>query len=367
MRIISIQLFLLLANWATCTLAETTPGINDLGFIIPLMTEKYQKLGVMNPFLNGIWEKHNSLTHQQEHLSWTDLANAGFSDQELDFLAHELCKCVANARMVIIWPRAKNHTSYITQEIKKCGTVIYAREVTLKGKALAYLLRAIPEKAGSVNTYLHYYSNNQPTGDITVLLTEFSNLETAINCKKRIRQHLKLNPLISALHITDTQEQTVDMAQIFFNKNSINYLNAGLFDTKFEKFNFLREKYTALLKQHRLEDEYCCVDGSAILSMHGIRDINVDFDFITYYQDLDFPKVKYAFKQQLLGPIDLHNKTCICAGVDQIETVFNPQFYFYYQGIKYATLERIRHFKFNQNREVDRKDVLSIDKLISRI
>ena len=186
-------------------------------------------------------------------------------------------------------------------------------------------------------------------------------------CKKRIRQHLKLNPPIAALHICDDQKQSIDLAQIFFNKNTLHYLNSGLYPSPFEKFNFLVEKYKKIHNAFPYDKNCFCVDGSSILAVHGLRDLNVDFDFLSFYPNLNLPQGKYSFKNMQLGPMDLHNKAWIRTGVDPLETIFNPKYHFYYEGIKYCTLERIRYFKYYQNRPVDRKDVKAIDDLLTKM
>ena len=210
-----------------------------LGMIIPFISQRYTQMGNAFDFFDRILFKWNEISDaKDENSKWPFLKNKGFSDEELDFLAYEFCKTINTSHVVIIWPKAIQHLEYITSELNKSGRVIYSRKVTLRGKALPYLIQSIPEKAGSIPLHLQYYFNNQPVGDLVVLLCTFSDLNTAIDCKKRIRQHLKFNPLITVLHVSDTQQQSIDLAQIFFNKNTINYLNQELFPPTFEKFNF---------------------------------------------------------------------------------------------------------------------------------
>lgn len=359
-----LLLFFLINN-TYCTLQEDLNHFQNFGLIIPHVLKKYERLGVMNNFLRTIQHKFFEIEENTKELNWKHLYDQGLSIKELDFLAYEFCKLKTNAHVTIIWPKATKHIGYITNIINKYGAAIYTRQVMLKGNALRYLLQTIPEKAKAVDVYLNYYFDNKPSGNLTIILCTFPNVETSKICKKEIRNHLKLIPPISALHICDNQSQSIDVAQIFFNENTIKYINSGLSATKFGKFNFLLQKYRNLLNNFNFDNDYCCVDGSSILAMHGIRDINIDFDFLCYFQNLKLPEIRWQFNDIQIGPMDLHNNAWIRAGVNPIETIFNPNHYFYYQGIKFTTLERIRLFKFHQNRELDQKDIQKIDPILN--
>ena len=330
--------------------------IQNLREIIPLVLNKYETMGLKIHFLDQIKAKFSAC--KSENFSQI------FCEKELDFLAHEFCKFMNNSHVVIIWPKALQSFKYITDEINQFGKVIYARKINLKNKALPYLIQNIPEKADNVAFHLEQYFNNQSSGNVIAVLCTFPDLATAVKCKLTIRQHLNLNPPMSTLHIADTQEQSIMLAQIVFNQNTINYLNSSLPFSKYEKFNFLFKQYKEIINNLNFDQDLFCVDGSSILAMHGIRDINVDFDFLSYFPQLDLPPTKYKLDALELGPMDVHNQAWINAHVNPIETIFDPNYYFYYEGFKFTTLERIRLFKFNQNRELDQKDVKEIDQLL---
>ena len=365
----NIRYFLIVLIFHNFLLTYAKPvAPEDFGHIIPIMLEKMAKEGARSSFLEGIANKFGLLEQQENNnLSWAKLKQREFSQTELDFIAYQFCQITQHSFIVIIWPRAHRHTSFITQELAKCGAVMYERQVTFKRAAQSHLLKTIPEKSREVSRYLYYYFNNQPETRFTVLLCTLQDLATARACKKRIRQKLNLEPHpVVALHISDNQSQSIDLAQNFFNQTSIKYLNSGIAPNKFEKFNFMLTKDKTIVKEHVLNPEYCCVDGSSILAIHGIRDINVDFDFLSSKPNLSLPRIKYPYKNYQLGPLDVHNNAWVRAGVDPIETIFNPNHHFYFQGVKYTSLERIREFKYHQNREVDRRDVVAIDKVIAK-
>ncbi len=355
---ILISLFL---NINALSLVDT----DYLTTMIPRLEQEYQSLQIPRvPFFNSIIDKWDQSSSSNDLKSLHGHRESIFSNDELDFLAYEFSKKTSNVHIVIVWPRAKCHEQYILNELRKDGRLVYSKDVAVRGRAIPHILQTIPEKAKSIAEHLQYYFNNEPFGNLTVVLCTFPSLEIAVKCKLRIRQHLNLNPPIAALHVTDTQKQSIDLARIFFNKNSIWYLNHNFSFSQFEKYNFLIQKYKNVLRGISFDHDYCCVDGSAILAMHGIRDVNVDFDFLTSVSNIKVSQETFSFKNTRLGPLDIHNDAWVKAGVDPIETILNPQHHFYYQGIKFTSIERIRHFKDCQNRPVDRKDVEKIDELI---
>lgn len=336
--------------------------VKNLTEIVPYVLKRYEQLEVSIDFLDQIKHKFGKIGDDQKQSS----SLQGWSDTELDFLAHEFCKITENTHLVIIWPKAIQDFEYIISEINNFGKVIYTKNVTLKNKALSYLIKNIPEKADNIAFHLEQYFNNQNSGNVIAVLCTFPNLADAVTCKQIIREKLKLTPRMSALHIADTQDQSIMLAQILFNQNSVSYLNNELNFPEFKKFNFLFKKYKQVINNLEIDQDCCCVDGSSILAMYGIRDINIDFDFLSSFQELNIPQILYETNDGTkLGPLDVHNQAWLNANVNPIETIFDPNYYFYYEGFKFTTLERIRLFKFNQNREIDIRDVEKIDKILN--
>ena len=354
-------LLLVLSTGIVISTKANNKNPQPLGAITPYIAKKYTKLEVKLDFIDNLSNKylHANATNS---LTWQNLKQQGFSDNELDYLAHEYCCATPKSHIVIIWPQGIKHLQYIINEINKVGAVIYSRKLTLKEKTQRYLLQAIPEKENAVDLHRKWYFHNQASGDIVGMLCIFPDLPTTVACKKKIRKQLNLQPLITALHIADDQKQSIELAKIFFNANSINYLNRGFFHPQFEKFNFMYQKYKNILIQLNIDKDFCCVDGSSILAMHGIRDINVDFDFLSLHQKLNLPKGKFQYNDKQLGPFDLHNNAWLRAKVNPIETIFNPKYHFYYQGLKFTALERMRHFY--KSRETNGTDFPKIDAIL---
>jgi hypothetical protein len=339
--------------------------IQQFGEIIPKVLAAYDQLKINVSFLTQLKAKLQS-SPDLPSLSGNDLKLL-LDDTELDFFAHEFCKFVDTTHIVIIWPKALAHSAYIIDEINKVGRVFYSRPVHLKNKALPYLVQNIPEKANNLPFHLAHYFNNESAGTILALLCTFPTLAEATRCKEAIRHDLNMYPPMNTLHVADTQEQSIMLAQIVFNANSIAYLNSSKPFPAFQKFNFLFDLYKKTMNSLSFAKDLFCVDGSSILAMYGLRDINVDFDFLSYFPDLEVPQTTYLLDNAKVGPLDVHNQAWIHAHTDPIETIFNPHYHFYYDGFKFTTLARIREFKCNQNRDVDQKDVAAIDALLKTL
>ena len=322
--------------------------------LVSSVDKAHQKIKIKTQFAKTLIQKSHALENQ---------GLMEFTESELDYLAYTFCRNEKKAHMVMIWPKALHHFDEIKEELAKCAEIIHIKKANLNRKAQSYLLKEIPEKSTAVSKHLEYYFSNKSKGKVIAILCRFPSLAVATSCKKKIRNKLNITPKIAALHIADDQPQSIALCQIFFNFNSLNYINNQMPSIYFPKFRFLFEKYQNYIKKLRNSNEYFCVDGSSILAMHGIRDLNVDFDYLSAYKDIKAPKqAKYKFGAKRVGPLDLHNQAWIRSGVDPIEAIINPKYHFFYKGYKFVTLDHIRYFKYRQNRPVDQRDVKAIDK-----
>ena len=92
------------------------------------------------------------------------------------------------------------------------------------------------------------------------------------------------------------------------------------------------------------------MDASAVLSVYGLREC----------RDLDFLYRGENIETNVLD-VNCHNFDAHDYIIGKDEIIFNPENHFYYEGIKFATLETIRDMKINRNEEKDRRDVALIN------
>ena len=153
----------------------------------------------------------------------------------------------------------------------------------------------------------------------------------------------------NSLHISDYSNDTFRIASAILNDNSIHYLNHSVDIMSANLKEYLFKYYTAI-KQNT--EDYC-VTSSAVLDIYGIRE-SKDLDYLHYHDnELNIIKIS-PHKDKWLSYYGIHKQ----------DIIYNPENYFYYNGIKFATLKCIKNMKLNRNESKDINDLELINKMI---
>tara|TARA_R110000751_G_scaffold186646_2_gene292975 strand:- start:641 stop:1294 length:654 start_codon:yes stop_codon:yes gene_type:complete len=177
--------------------------------------------------------------------------------------------------------------------------------------------------------------------DIYVTLVEEDNIDNMVRLKDEIRSMCNVGK--HSVHINDTQEETWRIASSIYNENSVHYLNnKKIADTP--NFDLYIEKYYAIIRDRDDKHDFC-VDSSAVLSSFGLRDCR-DLDFLHLK---DIPPISYN--------VDCHNKEATHYKEKKDDIIYNPEFHFYFFGIKFASIGIVRDMKTERNEEKDKVDV----------
>jgi hypothetical protein len=170
--------------------------------------------------------------------------------------------------------------------------------------------------------------------------------------KENIRKIFNVNK--HSIHIKDTIEEVEDFSKLVFNNNTVHWLNYSSFN-KFDWFEKLFKHYKLWLTKNKLLFSDFCVDGSATLSVYGIRTA----------RDLDF--LYSGNKQTSTGfkEIDCHNLRLNDDKALINEIIYNPNNYLYYKGLKFLSLQKLKDFKIKRSESKDLDDVVKIDALLN--
>lgn len=181
------------------------------------------------------------------------------------------------------------------------------------------------------------------------------SLDKVVAAKAEIRKFFGIGN--HSVHVNDNREEALRLAETFFNESSLWALNTRSFILEDE---FLIERITELKKITRDKgvslDEICAA-GSSPLSVFGIRQS----------RDLDF---LYSGNKEFVTNdpfISNHKSEAAYYPYNVVEQVVNPAHYFYYEGMKFITLNVLRLMKAKRN-EVpkDIEDCRLIDTFVAR-
>ena len=272
--------------------------------------------------------------------------------------AIEYAKLKPNTHMVMVFPSAKGHRDEVLGILNNHGRVFYYRDVNITGSLnlMKELYAGEPWGGTYADNYggLEYKARlcyPQP-GITTGYLVEFDSLNDAVKAKEKIRNIYKIGK--NSIHINDTHPETVRIAKLVFNDNSIHHLNnAKIVDYK--RFNNCIEDFKNIINNSGLDIDDYCVTASSTLSVYGLREGN----------DLDYLHNNSVI---LHDPTDLiHSHNAYGIGryhLDKDEIIYNPENHFYSMGVKFASLDVVKKLKEKRGEPKDKVDVDLINKVL---
>lgn len=334
---------------------------------IPILDNEYMVNGAHRVAAALVLDKEvscrpaNMPNDGQKDCSWNNHFEVlGLPTRYANQVAIEYAKLKKNTYVVTLFPSAKGDFRSAIDVINKYGKLYYYRKINLTGYGPLNLMRELytgEAWAGGPHDNYHgfrmkeglCYTTDSPT---YVFLAEFPNFEITKSVKNDIRNRHGVGN--HSVHVNDTHEQTLRLARILFNDNSIHHLNKTK-PVHFSKFEKCVNRFKKFLEDNNLDIDEYCVAGSSPLSIYGLRE----------GEDLDYIHLNPTIVQDELNLIHSHNeygKELYQPNYDEI--ILNPDFHFYSMGVKFASLDIIKRMKTKRNEPKDITDIQLIDTVI---
>ncbi len=259
----------------------------------------------------------------------------------------------SNVFVFCIWPAAKGKEAKIHSIFSEYGSILYQKNVrfTPCGRHL-FLVHAFyghpwigdwsSHFSGAISKESEFFPSSNP---LRCFWLEATSLEKAQAAEKRICDLFGVGG--RAVYCSVSRAETFWLSKILLNQNTIDFFNYAnpfgfpQFATLFEAFrNSWQELST-------IEQDLCCLDSSAVLAIHGIRDTR-DFDYLTTLESTPLS----------CDPFTENNRENIVHYSEPIDgLIHNPCNHFYFLGIKFVTLSNVLKMKTHRGEECDLQDV----------
>ncbi|PKN03274.1 hypothetical protein CVU75_03105 [Candidatus Dependentiae bacterium HGW-Dependentiae-1] len=285
----------------------------------------------------------------------------GLAEKYLDAMALEYNNLKKNTYCVNIFPAARSTDSETEKILRAYGHIIYKKKVTLYNNGptnfINYIYAEQPDQPWTDENNNFYGATDatkarfpDSAGTIRAYLFECDSLDKVLLCKKELQALFGIEA--PAVHITNTHQKTIELAQLLFNTNSIHFLNYSK-HKNFEQFEQLLKKYKQWLDADMIDRDCFCIDDSAVLAAYGIKDCT-HLNFIHHGYDT------HVFSSES-SDISDHN-TAACYHESTLDDIiFNPKNHFYYKGVKCASLDTVKKMKMKREQDVDTKDIVLIE------
>ena len=273
-----------------------------------------------------------------------------------DHIAQTFCELHEDAYIVMVFPAAEGKTDRIRTLLNEAGDVCYEKRLHLKNNGPLNLIREIYRDEQWLGTWEDGFKGAQyKAGEcfrgiapLRIFLLNCGNPDMLPVVKEKIRKLYGIGN--HSVHINDTREETVRLARVLFNANSVHFLNHAR-QVYFPNFYELVDRYKGWLDAKETDGSLFCVDGSSVMALYGIREAR-DLDFIHFHGD-----------EQVTGidRIDSHNSELHHHVVSKEELIFDPKNHFFWNNIKFVSLETLKNMKSKRGEKKDLKDVSMIN------
>jgi len=291
-------------------------------------------------------------------LNKKDNVAKGLSVDYADSMALQYARLKPNTYIVTLFPSAVGKDEIVRQALLEYGMIVYEKAVDFHNNGPFNFVRTMYQGEKWVGTWDDEFKGTngkvEPCfcnpGPVKIFLFECKSHELLGEYKDKIRDIYKIGK--HSVHINDSHEETLRLAEIVFNKNTIHFTNNSRLKY-FDIFTKYFAQFINWIKQSGVCSDDICVDGSAVLSAYGVRDCR-DIDFLYHDDYIDTESKTFS----------CHNEEGRYYPVTKDEIIYNPSNHFYYRGIKFASLEMVKQMKSKRSEEKDKKDLLLIKKVI---
>ena len=309
-------------------------------------------------------------------VAWPFFVCRGLSCEHAMDAAREWIAFDPAAALVVIHPRAVAYgqaTRDAMAILKKCSIsgILFQRDVHFTQRGYGNLLRHLygfeewmtfPDK--HVPTY-QAKATQQSESELSRVPARFvvirlANLRDAVDCKLRIRNHyaerIHFKPFKASVHIGDTHEQHLMLANMVFNQNSIRLMNyaRGLDECRGISSLLARSLRAASVRTPASAEgmvnlpDSIIVDSGAAMAIWGLRK-RTDIDVVGLWNEFDANAVRPAaqvhhFAPQL-GRGRPWGKEHLRANTTALDLVFNQQNFGWCHGVKVMGLEQLEYYK----------------------
>jgi len=280
--------------------------------------------------------------------------------ESLDLAALEYTKLNVNTYILTVFPIAAKKVDDINSIIERYGKIYYQKDIYFNSAGALNFVRQLyygelwagdfkKGFPGERQKVEQCFRENIP---LKAYFLETDSLDKVKVCKKEIRSLFDYGN--NSAHATDGRDETIRIAEQLLNNNSIHFLNNSnyVYSNKLENMLLTYKKW---MNENSYDKDSFCLDSGAVLNIYGIRDT----------RDLDFLYFGNENLKNTPEHIDNHQSELIYYERSPEEIIFNPANYFYYNGLKFASLNVVMKMKLKRNEVKDKRDVILIKRILS--
>lgn len=286
---------------------------------------------------------------------FTDRGLDSLDTKYCDAMAYEYCRIKPDTYIVMLFPAAVGKRDETKVILRKYGDIVYEKDIIIGNNGPRNLIIQLYKNEMWIGNFENNYLGADEKfkscfnghGPLSIFLFETGNASNVLQAKQEIRALYGIGK--HSAHINDTHDETIEIAQLLFNDNSIHFLN-NADPYKYENFYKLLNKYKEFLRHERVNKECFCLGASSVMAAYGIREpLGLDIIY-NLYNNTDLP-------ESCIDYIKSNGDELVCSMNMKEDIIFNPENHFYFEGLKFISIEMVRKMK---EKRIDSNDILDI-------
>ncbi|ABM72605.1 Hypothetical protein P9515_13981 [Prochlorococcus marinus str. MIT 9515] len=253
-----------------------------------------------------------------------------------------------NFSVALIWPRADLENRIIKKYFNK---IIYFKEIKLSFSALDQVVKSVylnekwlgsKEKNfnGSILKTIQCYKRNK---SLKLIIFEKKNNEDIFRIKSEIRNLCNIDN--HSIHTLDTKEEAIIISRLLLNINSIKLLNNYVFNK--ENYQYLNNLEKSINKINLSSNDFIISDKSSLF-IYGINKNHTKTLLEIYGHKLKVnDKANNVIFKKLKSNLN-----------DEI--IYNPENYFWFNNIKFISINGIFTLYKNGILDLDKRTLLKL-------
>ena len=274
----------------------------------------------------------------------------------LDIAACKFIEYAYNLYMAFLWPSGKGFNDEVES---KFSNIVYKKEIKLTPQGAFNLLVELYKHMDWVGPPENRYPGIQKKilecfpdfSPFKVIVFQEKNIDKVKAIKDEVRSIYNIG--FSSVHITDTKEEVVRISNLLCNANGIHFLNYSD-PIKYQFFYQNLENFGEFLSRHEIDRNDVLIDGSAILTLYGLRK-NLDIDFlISGNSSISMPSSNF----------ENHDSELKYHQTSKEDLIYDGKYFFQFKGFKFLSFTQLYKMKKRRGERKDRNDCGMMEALL---
>jgi len=284
----------------------------------------------------------------------------GLDQDVADAMALAFSQHCPNMAVVVVFPIASGKNEEINQILFDYGRVAYEKEILLTKFGQYNLIQMLYfnmhwiDPDGDINYGVRHHVDHRfwKEGPVKFIFVVFDDISTTAEVKTRLRALFDVKNF--SVHINDTHEETIWIAEHILTPNSDYFMNHAQ-PWLSKKFLQHIKVFKKEIESKGLNKDHFCLTGNSMLAAFGLRDVN-DIDFVYFDQ-----KEKLNFDPGVYPQDFKISREVISIG----DLIFDPRNHFYFRGLKIISPHLFREICSKEKTAQYRTELSLVDSLVS--